>query len=736
MRVKTRNEFFMDQLTWKERFECRTKKWIKALLTFWFGVELKGLYEPAPQAVLIANRTSAIDVLLLSIFLPERLTIVLHPRIYKKIWVKALLFFTDVIVIDPDSAQAARLLIKSIQKGKRGVIFPQGLLAEQEGNLKLYDGPAVVLQKLGAEVIPIRIDGAQRSIFSISKKKNTIKLFPKITLHILPPQRIAEIKHGPVDRYAVSMRLFRLMSELTFLNSFQPKSLFAALIDGAKIGIRHKAKIEDSSRVPLSYRQFIARCFILGRQIKRQTQVEEHVGVMMPTTVAGMVTFFALHAYQRIPAMLNFSMGFYHLFAACKTAEISTIYTSKQFIETAKLELLVDELKAAGLIIRFLEDFKTTVHLGHKISGLIKGMFPQWTYQLTGKNVDPQQIGVILFTSGSEGMPKGVALSHSNILANCFQMMSRVDFTHRDIFFNALPIFHCFGLTAGSILPLITGLNCFYYPSPLHYKVIPGLVYHTGATIMFGTDTFLTGYARAAGRHDFSSVRYLFAGAERVKPETIRYWSDTFKVKIFEGYGATEASPVISLNCPLASVPGTVGMILPFMESRLEEVDGIAEGGRLALRGPNVMLGYLNPEQPNVIDAPYKGWHDTGDIVTMDDNGFITIAGRAKRFAKIAGEMVSLTAVEGIASSIWPELLNAAIAKKCPKRGEQIILFTEAKYADKPIFIKKVQEQGFSEILVPYQLYPGSKIPILPSGKIDYLSLEKQLAEALITAQL
>lgn len=719
----------MDQLNWKERQKQRVRTWIKAILVRWFRVEVQGQYQPAPNSVIIANRTSVIDVLLLSVFLPERITVAMHPRMFKKLWVKMVMLFADVIVVDPAGATAIKVLIKAIRAGKRCVIFPQGLIRQQEESLKVFDGPGFILQKAGAEVIPVRIEGAEFSIFSISKRKHRIRLFPKITLHVLPSQVFIQPEHAPVDRQAVSLRLFRLISDLTFANSFQPQTLFTALIEGVGVGIKNKAKIEDSNRTPLTYRQFVARCFILGRQIKKQTSVGENVGVMLPTTIAGMVTFFALQAYRRIPAMLNFSMGFYNLISACHTAEIKTIYTSRQFIATAKLEALIDELLNAGLTIIFLEDFKTKINLANKLSGLAKGLFPALTYKLLGERVSSEQTGVILFTSGSEGLPKGVALSHANLLANCCQMKSRVDFNNSDVFFNALPIFHCFGLTAGSVLPLVTGLSCFFYPSPLHYKIIPGLVYQTGATIMFGTDTFLTGYARAADRHDFSSVRYIFAGAEKVKPETIRYWIESFGVRIYEGYGATEASPVISMNCPLALEPGSVGLPLPFMESRIEPVEGIAERGRLFLRGPNVMRGYMNADKLGEITPPVNGWHDTGDIVTMSSNGFITIAGRAKRFAKIAGEMVSLTAVEGIAASIWPELLHAAITKKCPRKGEQVILYSEAANADKASFVKKIQEQGHTELLVPHTIYPGSKIPILPSGKIDYISLEQSVQE-------
>ncbi|KTD74427.1 AMP-binding protein [Legionella tucsonensis] len=718
----------MEQVIRKERQKQRARRWIRAILAYWFKVELHGNYQPEPNSVIIANRTSTIDLLLLAAFLPEQLTVAFPPRSTGKLGMKIIKLFADVIVIDSTNAFAARALVKAIREGKRCVIFPQGI-GLQEESLKVFDAPGMVLQKAGASVIPIRIDGAQHSIFSISKDKHFIRLFPKVILHVLPTQSYIQDVNKPLNRNAMSTRLFRLISELTFANSFQPMPMFEALIQGVALGTKNKAKIEDANRAPLTPKQFLARCFILGRQIKKQTQVGEHVGIMLPTTIAGMVTFFALHAYRRIPAMLNFSLGLHNLLATCTVAEVKIIYTARQFITTAKLEGLVEELQKAGLIVYFLEDFKSSIKLGHKLSGLLKGMFPLRAYQLIGKPVSPEKAGVILFTSGSEGVPKGVVLSHSNLVANCYQLTSRVDFSSRDKFFNALPIFHCFGLTTGSILPLIHGINCFFYPSPLHYKIIPGLIYQTGATIMLGTDTFLTGYARAAERHDFSSVRYIFAGAEKVKPETIRHWIDTFGVKIYEGYGATEASPVISMNCPLASFPGSVGIPLPFIEGRIHPVDGIAEGGRFILRGPNIMKGYLSSERLGTIIAPEDGWHDTGDIITMNEEGFITIAGRAKRFAKIAGEMVSLTAVEGVAASIWPELLHAAVSKKSPQKGEQIILYSEAANADKGSFVRKIQELAYSELLIPHRIFPGSKIPVLPSGKIDYVTIEKEIVE-------
>lgn len=710
-----------------ETMELRLRRWVKGLLQRWFRVEVRGHYQPGRNTVIIANRTSVIDVLLLSIFLPERLTVALQPQMYKKLWVKALMYFTDVIPVDPASATATRLLIKAIRAGKRCVIFPQGLQVNQQSSLKIFDGPGLVLQKAGAAVLPIRIEGAQNSIFSISKDRDRVRLFPRIRLHIEAQQFFTQNAHEPVDREALALRLFRLFSDMTFRNNFQPQPLFTGFIAGARMGQKFKSTIEDSNRNPLSYRQVLARCFILGRQFKDQTAPGEIVGLMMPTTIAGMVCFFALQAYRRIPAMLNFSTGFYSLYSACQTAKIKTIYTSWQFVQTAKLEPLVAELRAAGIQVHYLEDFKPAIHLGRKLAGIVKGYFPLLTYRSLGPQPSSSDKAVILFTSGSEGVPKGVVLSHDNVLANCHQMMSRVDFSHRDVFFNSLPIFHCFGLTAGSILPLMAGMSCFFYPSPLHYKIIPGLIYQIGATIMLGTDTFLTGYARAAASHDFSSIRYIFAGAEKVKPETVRHWAETFGARIYEGYGATEASPVIALNCPLASRLGTVGMPLSGIDIQVEAVEGITEGGRLFLHGPNVMKGYMRAEHPGVLETLLRGWHDTGDIVKVDNDGFITIIGRAKRFAKLGGEMVSLTSVESIASAVWPEILHAALTLPCARKGEQVILYTEAAVADKADFIHYVRTQGHSELLVPQQIVTQVKIPILPSGKIDYLSLAEQV---------
>jgi acyl-[acyl-carrier-protein]-phospholipid O-acyltransferase / long-chain-fatty-acid--[acyl-carrier-protein] ligase len=306
-------------------------------------------------------------------------------------------------------------------------------------------------------------------------------------------------------------------------------------------------------------------------------------------------------------------------------------------------------------------------------------------------------------------------------------LAARVDFNAADIVFNALPVFHSFGLTGGTLLPLFSGIKTILYPSPLHYRIVPAMVYDTNATIMFGTDTFLSGYARMAHGYDFYAIRYIFAGAERVKDETRRLFADKFGLRILEGYGATETAPVLAVNTPMHFKAGTVGRLLPGISHRLETVPGIAVGGILHVAGPNVMLGYLKSDQPGVLQPAGDGWYNSGDIVSIDEHGFISIAGRAKRFAKLGGEMVSLTAVEAMASKLWPDHAHAAVTRTDVRKGEAIILVTTKADATTDELLAFARSEGLAELAVPRELRIVDTMPVLATGKSDYVSLEKMV---------
>jgi len=327
---------------------------------------------------------------------------------------------------------------------------------------------------------------------------------------------------------------------------------------------------------------------------------------------------------------------------------------------------------------------------------------------------------VILYTSGSEGSPKGVVLSHRNILSNCNQVASRIDFGPQDRVLNVLPMFHSFGLTGGTLLPILSGIKTFYYPSPLHYRIVPELIYDTDSTIMFGTDTFLSAYARCANPYDMHSIRYIFAGAEKLRDETRRTYADKYGVRVFEGYGATEMSPVISINTPMQNQPGTVGRLLPGIRHKLTPVPGIDDGGLLWTKGPNVMMGYLKADLPGVIQAPEDGWYDTGDIVSFDEKGYVSIRGRQKRFAKIGGEMVSLTAVETAVAICWPESQHAAVTLLDARKGEQIVLLTTHNDAQRDELMKHFQASKIGELGLPKRFVFVQAIPTLGTGKTDY----------------
>jgi acyl-[acyl-carrier-protein]-phospholipid O-acyltransferase / long-chain-fatty-acid--[acyl-carrier-protein] ligase len=295
-------------------------------------------------------------------------------------------------------------------------------------------------------------------------------------------------------------------------------------------------------------------------------------------------------------------------------------------------------------------------------------------------------------------------------------------------------VFHSFGLTGGTIMPLLAGIPIFMYPSPLHYRIVPELIYQTGATILFGTDTFLTGYARSAHAYDFRTLRLVVAGAEAVKERTRQVYMERYGIRVLEGYGVTETAPVLAMNTPMANRQGTVGRLSPLMEYKLDSVPGIEEGGRLSVRGPNVMLGYLRAENPGVLEPPPEGWYDTGDIVTVDAAGFITIKGRAKRFAKIAGEMISFAAVEALASELWPDALSAVASVPDARKGERLVMVTQKKDPTRSEFQAFARSRGATEIMVPAEIVYMEKMPLLGTGKIDNMAVTKLVKERVAVA--
>ncbi|CCQ91430.1 AMP-dependent synthetase and ligase [Nitrospina gracilis 3/211] len=697
-----------------------------------YKVEVKGFenYKKVSNGkfIIIANHLSFLDAALIAAYTPVKLTFAINTYIARSWMVRPFLSLVDTFAMDPTSPIATRGLIEAIRNGARVMIFPEGRITVTGSLMKVYEGPGMIADKSGAPVLPVRINGAQYTPFSRMRGKLPMRWFPKITLTFLEPRtfHVPDEVKGRKRRKLAASQLYRLMSNMLFESSDSRKTLFEALLEACFAHGGGHAVAEDIERKPINYRQLILRSFILGRHIAKGTEPGEYVGVLLPNANGALVTFFGLQAFGRIPAMLNFSVGTKNMLASCDAAKIKTVYTSRLFIEKGKLHDVTDALEKAKINIVYLENLQKEIGLFAKLRGVLSSLFPERAYRKACRGeTDPGSPCVVLFTSGSEGVPKGVVLTHANIVSNVNQLNARIDLGPTDIVFNSLPVFHSFGLTGGTLLPALCGLKIFFYPSPLHYRQIPELIYDTNATIMFGTDTFLAGYAHYGHPYDFYNLRYMFAGAEKLKEETRKVWAEKFGIRIFEGYGATETAPILSLNTPMLSKPGTVGCFLPAIEHKLETIPGIDEGGRLWVTGPNVMAGYLRHTNPGVLEPPEGRWYDTGDIVDIDEEGFITIKGRAKRFAKIGGEMISLTAVESYLSILWPDHNHAVVTLPDEKKGEQMVLVTTNKDAARDAIVQHVKANGLGELSIPKKIMVVDEVPLLATGKVDYVTTQE-----------
>ena len=701
----------------------------RAVLRLFYRVRIHGLehFEGAGERVLIvANHTSFLDAVLLAAFFPLRLTFAIDTFHAQRWYGRIARLLVDLFPMNPTNPLATKSLIKYLKEDHRAVIFPEGRITVTGALMKVYQGPGLIADKSQAMVLPVRIEGAQYTPFSRMKGRIRIRWFPRISLTVLPPRRLSieGVMSARQRRARAGQLLSELMTDMMYATSHRDSTLPRRLLDARRVHGGDHVIVDDIQRSPQTYDDFVMRALILGRAMARDTRRGEIVGILLPNMATTCTAFFGLQFYSRVPAMLNFTVGARGLRLACETANLNVVYTSRRFEQTAKLGNAVKELAERVKVI-YLEDVADSLTLLDKIRGWVAASLT--VRSRTRRASSPHDPAVVLFTSGSERTPKGVVLSHSNLLANLHQLGARVDFTASDVILNALPMFHSFGLTAGTILPLLHGMKTFFYPSPLHYRVIPEIAYDINATILFGTNTFLSGYARYAHPYDFYSMRYVFAGAEKLKEETRRLWEDKFGVRIFEGYGATETSPALAINTALAHKAGTVGRFLPGIDWKLETVPGVTEGGRLHVKGQNVMLGYLLHERPGALVAPRsvfgQGWYDTGDIVSLDSEGFVTIRGRAKRFAKIGGEMISLSAVESIVSQVWPDAQHAVVAVPDAQKGEQLALLTTQAEATRAPLIEHCRKQGIGELHVPRRVAIVRQLPVLGTGKVDYAAV-------------
>jgi acyl-[acyl-carrier-protein]-phospholipid O-acyltransferase/long-chain-fatty-acid--[acyl-carrier-protein] ligase len=686
--------------------------------------DLDALKTPGP-VLLIPNHLSWIDWLFLWVCLDEDWKFVSSSISAQTSWLhRKVMINHNTLLIDPSSPYAVKHMAEFLKGGGRLVLFAEGRLSRTGTLMKLFDGTGFLIFKTRAKVITAYLRGAGRLPFS--PNPGWKKCFPKVTAHFSATLVAPEL--GDISTGRARTRLTSWLRDQMVRQQFEVEMAFGAqnvLSAVAEIARKHPGHIilEDTTQQKLTYRKLMVGADVLAHALRGTVSGGERVGLLLPNVNATPVVILALWSLGKVPAVLNFSSGTPTMLACAELAGLKQIVTSRAFFERAKFK--EDDFVKAGVSLIYLEDVRADITGSRKFLTLLRHVFNRQSAignrQLAGSTA------VIVFTSGSEGVPKGVELTHGNLLANIRQILAVTDLTDRDRLFNCLPLFHSFGLTTGTFLPLVRGIYVFLYPSPLHYRNVPAALYEHDCTVFISTNTFLNGYARKAHPYDFRSLRYLFAAAEKLQEATALAWSQKYGVRILEGYGATECAPCLSVNTPLEPRYGSVGRLLPGMEYKLEPVEGVAEGGRLFVRGPNVMKGYLNAEANAKFQA-LGGWYDTGDIVSVDAEGYLHVLGRMKRFAKVSGEMVSLTAVEDALAGAFPHYglhcQIAIITRPEENKGEMLIAVTNEPKLTLDEIRDAIKAKGLTNLSAPREIKVVKEIPKLGTGKVNHRELQ------------
>ena len=679
----------------------------------------------APLIYVVAHQ-SKIDPAMMLALLPENTLHILDDYSANAAWLEPFRNLARTIVFNAEHVFVSRRLVRQLKgNGRLAVYFPDEIEPSAKG-FRLYRAVAQIACKADAKIVPIVVGGARHLPFSNTPAGKAPRLmFPRLTITALEPMTLTELAEGAErGRTTAANALFDRLAEARVAAGLTGQSLFQAMREAASTFGPGSVIVEDVVSGALTYRELFAGARILGQRFEGLSAPGEAVGLLLPNSNGVALSLIGLLSSGRVPAMINYTSGPANVAAALRTAVVRTVVSSRAFIAKAGLDDIVEAAEKAGAKFVWLEDVRAGISKLEKLVAVLL-----WRWPLAAQSAD--KAAVILFTSGSEGTPKAVVLANRNLAANARQVQARLALTPEDKLLNVLPVFHSYGLTGGTILPLLVGVRFFLYPSPLHYKLIPETASKIRPTIMFATDTFLTAYARTADDSDFESLRLVVAGAEAVRAETRRVWRERFGAEIVEGFGMTEASPVVAVNSSTHGRDGTVGRLLPGMRMQIEPVEGIAEGGKLWIAGPNVMMGYMTADRPGELIPPENGWHDSGDVVAIDREGFIQIRGRTKRFAKIAGEMVSLGAVEMLVQSLWPEDHHAVVSVPDKRRGERIVLVTTAEEAEPNALRQFGKQSGVAELMVPGDIVKVAEMPVLGTGKTDYPSARRIAMEML-----
>ncbi len=700
-------------------------------------------------ALLLGNHVSWIDWMVLSIASPRRVSFVMEREIYNRWYLKPFMRFYGVIPISAKASKDAfRQMGEKLKEGKIVAFFPEGAITRNGHLGKFHKGFEIVAKEAKVPIVPFYIRGLWGSRFSYAEhrlKTNVSKRTRDVAVSFGTPmpctttaqelkQRVFELQIESWSKYADTLP--PLQHAWLRMAKRQGNALAVADATGTKMGSQKLAAV----------------VLAFSREIEAVSASQRYVGIVMPPSVGGTIVNLAVLARSKTVVNLNYTASYEALAYAIELAEIETIFTSRRFLSRLKEKGIDIQPVLNNSRTIYLEDLKSQIKKSRILLWWVAIKVLPWPLlkRLALRSAKIDDTAAILFSSGSEGIPKGIELSHKNFMANIKQFANLMNFRDDDVIMSTLPTFHSFGLTVSTLAPLIEGIPFVCQPDPTDAESVGKLTALYRGTMLFGTSTFFRIYTKSRKLHPlmFESLRFIAAGAEKLSEEVRRQFVQKFNKEIREGYGTTETSPAVSCNIPDVLVPrywhlqigtkiGSVGMPLPGTMCKIVDPESyeelpIGEAGMIIIGGAQVMKGYLKNPKKSAEAILHKWgtrWYITGDKGRLDEDGFLYIVDRYSRFAKIGGEMISLTAVEEQIAKYIPEEVEI-IATNIPdsKKGERIVLLYRGEIEEQ-VLIETIKKAPIHPLMLPGSYYRVEEMPRLGSGKTDIKKARKVAIE-------
>jgi acyl-[acyl-carrier-protein]-phospholipid O-acyltransferase/long-chain-fatty-acid--[acyl-carrier-protein] ligase len=694
-------------------------------------------------ALLVSNHVSFVDAILIGASLPRFIRFMLLREYYDISWLNSFFRLMKAIPVVPTSRRgivdSLRRARSELEAGEVVCIFAEGAISRTGHLLAFKRGFEKIVEGSSIPIIPVHLDQLWGSIFSFKQgrffwKRPRLLPYPVTVSFGAPLPASASVQD-------VRQAVQELESEAAGHRRRRRDLLQAKFIRMAKRRW-FSFCMADTTGMELTFGRTLIGARLLAGWVRRHTAGESMVGLLLPASVGGALANIAASLAGKVPVNLNFTSGPDAMRLAIERCGIKTILTSRVFLSRAGLEEL------PGMV--FLEELRKTFTAFQKTSALLSSfLLParllEWHH---ARNQKPDDLATVIFSSGSTGAPKGIMLSHHNIVSNIEGIEQVFQFTPADRIMGVLPLFHSFGFTGTLWLPLIAGFGAVYHPNPTDSRIIGETVKKYGATLFISTPTFYAGYMRRCSAEEFASLRYVIAGAEKLREPIARGYKEKYGIEILEGYGCTELAPVVSVNVPdviydnekqVGSKPGTVGHPIPGVVVKVIDPDSggplpYGAQGMLLAKGGNLMLGYLG--QPELTaEAIHDGWYITGDIASLDEDGFIRITDRVSRFSKIGGEMVPHVKIEEAINEILGSAASAVTAIADARRGEKLVVFYSANGITSHELWEKLNQSELPKLWIPKRedLHPIDSLPLLGSGKVDLKRVKAMALERVAT---